>query len=88
MDSPGVNSPPAATRWQRLRRKGGWGSAIACSLAVVSRDGRRPSATPDLASRLERPLGVSPGSGVSYAVAPPSQTMTEPVVKLEMSDAR
>jgi hypothetical protein len=48
---------------------------------------------PDLASRLERPIGVSPGSGVTpeggaYAIAPPSQTMTEPVLKLEMSDAR
>ena len=36
--------------------------------------------------RLSVPQGI-PDEG-SYVVAPPSQTMTEPVVKLEMPDAR
>ena len=32
----GRNSPPAAICRRRLRRKGGWGSAIDCSLVVGS----------------------------------------------------
>ena len=36
-----MNSPPAAIRRRRLRWKGGWGSAIGCSLAGVSHGARR-----------------------------------------------
>ena len=38
---PPLNSPPAAICRQRLKRKGGWRSAIACSLVGVSHRARR-----------------------------------------------
>jgi hypothetical protein len=74
MDSPGRELATGSDP-QATAEKEGWVGVSHCLLAGGG-ESRRPKAVCNL------------GSGVSYAVAPPSQTTTEPVVKLEMSDAR